>query len=68
MKKQLIMGLALYVAAMILVLLTSSANTADAADLTLTANMVKEIPAGPDAPAWQKAKAIQIPFVGKEQF
>ena len=68
MKKQLITGLALCAAAMFFVILVSSTGTSDAAELTLTANMIKEIPAGPDAPAWQKAKAIQIPFVGKEQF
>lgn len=68
MKKQLITGVVSGVAAMFFVLLISSANIADAAELTLTATMVKEIPAGPDAPAWEKARAIQIPFEGKEQF
>ncbi|NTU48719.1 MAG: hypothetical protein HGA84_06905 [Syntrophobacteraceae bacterium] len=39
-----------------------------AAKQTLTAVYVKEAPGGLDDPAWQKAKAVEIPFEGKEKF
>ena len=39
-----------------------------AAKQTLTAVYVKEAPGRLDDPAWQKAKAVEIPFEGKEKF
>ncbi|MHC1742194.1 MAG: ethylbenzene dehydrogenase-related protein [Syntrophobacteraceae bacterium] len=39
-----------------------------AAKQTLGAAYVKAAPAGLDDPAWQKAKAIDVPFEGKEKF
>jgi hypothetical protein len=39
-----------------------------AAKQTLTAAYVKEAPGPLDDPAWQKAKAVEIPFEGKEKF
>jgi hypothetical protein len=35
---------------------------------TVTAAKVKKAPAGLDDPVWQKAKAVQVPFEGKEKF
>ena len=39
-----------------------------AAKQTVTAAKVKTAPSGLDDPAWQKAKAVQVPFEGKEKF
>ena len=39
-----------------------------AAKQTVTAAKVKKAPASLDDPAWQKAKAVQVPFEGKEIF
>jgi hypothetical protein len=39
-----------------------------AAKQTVTAAKVKKAPAGLDDSAWQKAKAVQVPFEGKEKF
>jgi hypothetical protein len=35
---------------------------------TVTAARVAKAPAALDDPAWQKAKAVDVPFVGKEKF
>ena len=39
-----------------------------AAKQTLTAAKVQKAPASLDDPAWQEAKAVQVPFEGKEKF
>ncbi len=39
-----------------------------AAKQTVTAAKVKNAPTGLDDPAWQKAKAVEVPFEGKEKF
>ena len=44
-------------------------NQTTGADVqTLTAARVSKAPATLDDPAWQKAKAVDVPFVGKEKF
>jgi len=46
-----------------------SVNQTTGADVqTLTAARVSKAPATLDDPAWQKAKAVDVPFVGKEKF
>lgn len=39
-----------------------------AAKQTLTVKQFKQAPSGLDDPAWESAKAIEVPFVGKEKF
>lgn len=39
-----------------------------AAKQTVTAVSVKEAPSGLDDPLWQKTKAVEVPFEGKEKF
>jgi len=39
-----------------------------AAKQTVTVAKVKESPSSLDDPAWQKAKAVEVPFEGKEKF
>ena len=50
-----------------LILLNSNEVTG-AAKQSVTAAKVKKAPAGFDDPAWQKAKAVSVPFEGKEKF
>lgn len=46
----------------------NSNEVTGASKQTLTVTRVKTAPAGPDDSAWKKAKAIQVPFEGKEKF
>jgi hypothetical protein len=39
-----------------------------AAKLTVTVSKAKSAPSSLDDPAWQKAKVVQVPFEGKEEF
>jgi hypothetical protein len=46
----------------------NSHEVTGAAKQSVTAAKVKKAPAGLDDPAWQKAKAVDVPFEGKEKF
>jgi len=49
-------------------ILFNSTEVTGAAKQSLTAAKVKKAPASFDDPAWQKAKAVNVPFEGKEKF
>jgi hypothetical protein len=46
----------------------NSHESIGAAKQSVTAAKVKKAPASLDDPAWQEAKAVQVPFEGKEKF
>ena len=45
-----------------------SDNVIGAARLTLTADFIEKAPTGLDDPVWDKAKSIEIPLEGKDNF
>ena len=49
-------------------MLIGTDDVTGAAKQTVTAAKVKKAPDSLDDPAWQKAKAVQVPFEGKEKF
>ncbi|UCG15020.1 MAG: hypothetical protein JSU72_17335, partial [Deltaproteobacteria bacterium] len=49
-------------------MILGSGKVEGAAKQTVTAKRVKAAPTGLDDPVWNKAKAVQVPFEGKEKF
>ena len=69
MCKQKKVGFILFlVLALGLLVVFSSHEVTASAKQSVTAAKVKKAPAGFDDPAWQKAKAVSVPFEGKEIF
>jgi hypothetical protein len=69
MRKQEKVGFVLFlVLALGVLFLLNSHEVIGAAKQSVTAANVKKAPAGLDDPAWQKAKAVNVPFEGKEIF
>jgi len=69
MRKQEKVGFVLFlVLALGVLFFLNSHEVIGAAKQSLTAAKVKKAPAGLDDPAWQKAKAVNVPFEGKEIF
>ena len=64
-KVAFIMFLVLVVGVMFLY---NTTEVTGAAKQSVTAEKVKKAPTGFDDPAWQKAKAVNVPFEGKEKF
>lgn len=56
------------ISALSLMFLIDSHEVTGAAKQSVTAVKVKKAPVGLDDPAWQKAKAVKVPFEGKEKF
>jgi len=69
MSKQKKIGFVLFlVLAFGVLLILNSHEVSGAAKQTVTVAKVKKAPGGLDDPAWQKAKAVNVPFEGKEKF
>ena len=68
MRMKTIICLSFSLALILGVVLCIQDHSLAAAKQTLTAVYVKEAPGRLDDPAWQKAKAVEIPFEGKEKF
>jgi len=56
------------VATFVVLFIFNSHEVIGAGKQSVTAVKVKKAPAGSDDPAWQKAKAVEVPFEGKEKF
>jgi hypothetical protein len=68
MRKKTLLSILLCLAFVAGGLLFNTNEVTGAAKEILTAAKVKKAPAGLDDPAWQKAKAVNVPFEGKEKF
>jgi hypothetical protein len=69
MRKQEKFGFIVFlVLALGVLFLFNSHEVTGAAKQSVTAVKVKKMPADLDDPAWQKAKAVNVPFEGKEKF
>jgi len=69
MCKQVKTGLILFLAITFgVIIMFNSQEVIGAAKQSLTAAKVKKAPVGFDDAAWQKAKAVMVPFEGKEKF
>ncbi len=68
MKAKTLISLTLGMAVLIGALHFSATTAFSAAKQTLTAARTNSTPAGLDDPAWENAKAIAVPFDGKEKF
>jgi hypothetical protein len=68
MSKKVIFGMIVCLTLVAGAILTGTDEVTGAAKQTVTAAKVKKAPAGLDDAAWQKAKAVQVPFEGKEIF
>ncbi|MDH3897986.1 MAG: ethylbenzene dehydrogenase-related protein [Deltaproteobacteria bacterium] len=68
MKGWMVISLMLALALVLGGMLLGTDGLEAAAKQTLTAKRVKEAPSGLDDSVWQKAKAVQVPFEGKEKF
>lgn len=68
MKAKALISLSLCIAFFIGALHFSATKTFGAAKQTLIAARTNSAPAGLDDPVWEKAKAIAVPFDGKEKF
>ena len=69
MRKQQKIGFILFLAVAFGVwLIINSHEVSGAAKQSVTVTKVKKAPVGPDDQAWQKAKAVNVHFEGKEKF
>ncbi|MGD2098147.1 MAG: ethylbenzene dehydrogenase-related protein [Desulfobacterales bacterium] len=68
MSKTVIMSMMMSLAVVVAGMLFDAGEVTGAAKQTITAAKVKNAPGGLDDPVWQEAKAVQVPFEGKEQF
>jgi len=68
MKGRMVISLMLALALVLGGMLLGTDGLEAAAKQTLTAKRVKKAPSGLDDSVWQKAKAVQVPFEGKEKF
>ena len=68
MKGWMVISLMLALALVLGGMLLGTDGLEAAAKQTLTAKRVKKAPSGLDDSVWQKAKAVQVPFEGKEKF
>lgn len=68
MSKKVILGMIVCLTLVAGGMLIGTDEVTGAAKQTVTAAKVKKAPDSLDDPAWQKAKAVQVPFEGKEIF
>jgi hypothetical protein len=68
MRGKILISLTLALALLFGGVLLGSGKVEGAAKQTLTAKLVKAAPTGLDDPVWNQAKAVQVPFEGKEKF
>lgn len=68
MRKGITFGLVVFLAVVFSVALSGQSDVKAAGKQVLTVSFAKKAPAGLDDPVWQKAKPLQVPFVGKERF
>ena len=68
MSKKVIFSMIICLAMVAAGMLFDAGEVTGAAKQTITAAKVKNAPSGLDDAAWQEAKAVQVPFEGKEQF
>lgn len=68
MSKKFILSIIICLALVAGGLLIGTDEVTGMAKQTVTAAKVEKAPAGLDDPVWQKAKAVQVPFEGKEKF
>lgn len=68
MSKKFILSMIICLALFAGGMLIGTGEVTGAAKQTVTVAKVKKAPAGLDDPAWQGAKAVEVPFEGKERF
>ena len=68
MSKKIILAMIICLTLVVGGMLIGTDEVTGAAKQTVTVAKVKKAPAGLDDPAWQKAKAVEVPFEGKERF
>lgn len=68
MKGRIVISMALALALVLGGMFLVSHDLEGATKMTLNVDRVKKAPTGLDDPVWQKARAVQIPFEGKEKF
>jgi len=68
MRGRMVISLMLALALVLGGMLLGTDGLEAAAKQTLTAKRVKKAPSGLDDSVWQKAKAVRVPFEGKEKF